>query len=108
MNILEFNEQEFEEALESGKATLEESGESLEEHMDLCFKSFLFLGSNIKESKEFFDIAVFNIRLCYTYYKGKEDYLKVAQIVSFVKSLSNNHKNIVDDSIINQICVNLN
>ena len=108
MNILEFDQQEFEEALEIGRSNLEESGETMEEYMDMSFKSLIFLGRNVKEKPELFDVAVFNIRLCYTYYKEREDYLKLAQITSLVKDLEKESKKIVDEFIINEISVNLN
>lgn len=108
MNILEFNEQEFESALEIGRSNLEGSGETMEEYMELSFKSLIFLGRNVKEKPELFDVAVFNIRLCFTYYKEKEDYLKLAQITALVKEIEKESKKIVDSSIIDGISVNLN
>ena len=69
MKILDFDEEEFEEALEIGRDNTKEEGETMEELIDTSFNSILFLGKNIKESSELFDVAVFNIRLCYTYYK---------------------------------------
>lgn len=108
MNILEFDQQEFEEALEIGRSNLEGSGETMEDYMELSFKSLIFLGRNVKEKPELFDVAVFNIRLCYTYYKEKEDYLKLAQITALVKEIEKESKKIVDSSIIDGISVNLN
>ena len=108
MNILEFDQQEFEEALEIGRSNMEGSGETMEDYMELSFKSLIFLGRNVKEKPELFDVAVFNIRLCFTYYKEKEDYSKLAQITNLVNDLEKESKNIVDEFIINEIVVNLN
>ena len=108
MNILEFDQQEFEEALEIGRSNMEGSGETMEDYMDLSFKSLIFLGRNVKEKPELFDVAVFNIRLCFTYYKEKEDYSKLAQIANLVKDIQEDSKKIVDISITENISVNLN
>lgn len=108
MNILEFDQKEFEESLQIGRNNLEESGETMNDYMDLSFKSLLFLGMNVKEKPELFDVAIFNIRLCFTYYKNKEDYLKLAQITTLVKEIEKESKCIVDEFITNEISVNLN
>lgn len=108
MNILEFDQQEFEENLEIGRDNLAGSGESMDEYMELSFKSLIFLGNNVKDKPELFDVAVFNIRLCYTFYKEREDYAKLAQIVSLVKDLEKEKIKIVDEFIIDSITVNLN
>lgn len=108
MNILEFDQKEFEESLQIGRNNLEESGETMDDYMDLSFKSLLFLGMNVKEKPELFDVAIFNIRLCFTYYKNKEDYLKLAQITTLVKEIEKESKSIVDEFITNEISVNLN
>lgn len=108
MNILEFDQQEFEEALDIGRSKLEGSGETMEEYMELSFKSLMFLGRNVKEKPELFDVAIFNIRLCFTYYKEKEDYLKLVQIANLVKDIQEESKKIVDETVTNNISVNLN
>ena len=107
MNILEFDQQEFEEALEIGMGRIKE-GETMDEYMSLSLNSLLFLGKHLKEKPELFDVAIFNIRLCYTFYKEKEDYRKLAQIVSLVKDIENESTSVVDKSIIDLIDVNLN
>jgi hypothetical protein len=108
MSILDFNPIEFEEALELGKSNIESTGESMEDHMTLSLNSLLFLGRNIKDNPELLEVAIFNIRLCYTYYKKVEDYLKLAEIVNFVNDIEPKADKLVDSNIINDICINLN
>jgi hypothetical protein len=107
-NILEFDHQEFDEALENGRDNLEETGQTIDEFMDLSFQSLLFLGHNVTGDHELFDVAIFNIRLCYVYYKEKENYSKLAEIVSLVKVIETPARQVVDKSIIDEICINLN
>lgn len=110
MRILEFDREEFEEAVEIGKNNLEheESNQTIEEYMALSLQSLLFLGRNIKDNPELLDVAIFNIRLCYTYYTAVEDYRKIANIVTLVNELEAKAEKIVDSTIIDEICVNLN
>lgn len=106
--ILEFDQQEFDEALENGRYNLEETGQTMDEFMDLSFQSLLFLGHNVTEDNDLFDVAIFNIRLCYVYYKEKENYSKLADIFSLVKVIETPARQVVDKSIIDEICINLN
>jgi hypothetical protein len=106
--ILEFDQQEFDEALENGRYNLEETGQTMDEFMDLSFQSLLFLGHNLTGDNDLFDVAIFNIRLCYVYYKEKENYSKLAEIVSLVKVIETPARQVVDKSIIDEICINLN
>jgi hypothetical protein len=110
MRILEFDRAEFEEAIEIGKKNLEqeESQQTIEEYMALSLQSLLFLGRNIKDKPELLDVAIFNIRLCYTYYIAVEDYRKIAKIVSLVIELEAKANKVVDSAIIDEICINLN
>ena len=106
--ILEFDHQEFDEALENGRDNLEETGQTMDEFMDLSFQSLLFLGNNLAGDNDLFDVAIFNIRLCYVYYKEKENYSKLAEIVSLVNAIESPSRAIVDKGIIDEICINLN
>jgi hypothetical protein len=107
MNILEFDPQEFEEALE----VIEEKTSDLKMDLECSLESLLFLGKNILsiEKEGLLDTAIFNIRLCYTYYSKIEDYKKLADIRDLVKMLENDKvKSIVDKYIVDEICINLN
>jgi hypothetical protein len=108
MRILEFDREEFEEALEIGKSNIEGTEQTIEEYMALSLQSLLFLGRNVKDKPELLDVAIFNIRLCYTYYTEIEDYRKIAKIVTLVNELEAASERIVDDAIIDEITINLN
>lgn len=108
MRILDFDRAEFEEALEIGKSNLEGTDQTIEEYMALSLQSLLFLGRNVKDKPELLDVAIFNIRLCYTYYTEVEDYRKIAKIVTLVDELEAVSERIVDDAIIDEICINPN
>lgn len=109
MNIIQFNEQEFEEILDRAQ----ESGVDIEQHLQSSFESLLFLGGAIDSPKDdnLLDVAIFNIRLCYVYFKRKEDYAKLAELVKLTHLIDNNHKAsavVVDSKVIDNIRVNLN
>jgi hypothetical protein len=108
MTILEFDRAEFEEALEIGKSNLEDTEQTIEECMAISLQSLLFLGRNVKDKPELLEVAIFNIRLCYTYYMQTEDYSKVAQIVDFIVGIEAKADKVVDSTIIDEICINLN
>jgi hypothetical protein len=108
MRILDFDRAEFEEALEIGKSNIEGTEQTIEEYMALSLQSLLFLGRNVKDKPELLDVAIFNIRLCYTYYTEVEDYLKIAKIVTLVNEIEAMSKRIVDYDIIDEIIINLN
>jgi len=108
MRILDFDRAEFEEALEIGKSNIEGTEQTIEEYMALSLQSLLFLGRNVKDKPELLDVAIFNIRLCYTYYTETEDYRKIAKIVTLVNELEAMSERIVDDTIIDEITINLN
>jgi len=108
MSILEFDRSEFEAALEIGKSNIEETDQTIEEYMALSLQSLLFLGRNVKDKPDLLDVAIFNIRLCYTYYTEIEDYRKIAKIVTLVNELETESERIVDDSVIDKITINLN
>lgn len=108
MRILDFDRAEFEAALEIGKSNIEGTEQTIEEYMALSLQSLLFLGRNVKDKPELLDVAIFNIRLCYTYYTEVEDYLKIAKIVTLVNEIEAMSKRIVDDTIIDEITINLN
>jgi hypothetical protein len=108
MRILHFDRAEFQEALEIGKSNLEGTEQTIEEYMALSLQSLLFLGRNVKDKPELLDVAIFNIRLCYTYYTEVEDYRKIAKIVTLVDELEAVSERIVDDAIIDEICINPN
>jgi hypothetical protein len=108
MSILEFDRAEFEEALEIGKSSLEDTERTIEECMAISLQSLLFLGRNVKDKPELLDVAIFSIRLCYTYYTAVEDYRKIAKIVTLVNELEAKADKIVDSTIIDEICINLN
>ena len=110
MRILEFDKAEFEEAVEIGKKNIEqeESDQTIEQYMALSLQSLLFLGRNIKDKPELLDVAIFNIRLCYTYYTSVEDYRKIAKIVTLVNEIEGTDEKIVDSNIIDEISINLN
>jgi hypothetical protein len=108
MRILDFDREEFQEALETGKSNLEGTEQTIEEYMDLSLQSLLFLGRNVKDKPELLNVAIFNIRLCYMYYTSVEDYRKVAKIVTLVNELEAKSERLVDDAIIDEISINLN
>jgi hypothetical protein len=110
MTILEFDREEFEEAIEIGKKNLEQdkSQQTIEEYIAISLESLLFLGRNIKDKPELLDVAIFNIRLCYTYYTAVEDYRKIANIVTLVNELEAKADKVVDSTIIDEITINLN
>lgn len=112
MNILEFDPKEHEETID-----LMESVQDLEVLSDFksslenSYQSLLFLGKSILSSEDdnMLSIAIFNIRLLYVYYKRKEEYEKLAELKKLATMLeSNSVKNIVEDSILKDINVNLN
>lgn len=105
MNIIQFNEQEFEQILDIS----EESGVDIEQQLQSSFESLLFLGGNINDP-DLLDVAIFNIRLCYVYFKRKEDYAKLAEIIKLTHLMDNNSKKqrVVDTNVIDDIKVNLN
>jgi hypothetical protein len=107
MNILDFDPEEFEEALE----VIQEKTDDLKMDLECSLESLLFLGKNILniEKEGLLDTAIFNIRLCYTYYSRIEDYKKLADICTLVKMLENDKvKSIVDKYIVDEISINLN
>lgn len=108
MSILDFDPKEFEEAIEIGKINLEEEGDTMENQMAISLQSLLFLGRNIKDNPDLLEVAIFNIRLCYTYYKQVEDYRRLAKIVEFVNDIEPKADKVVDSAIIDEMRVNLN
>jgi hypothetical protein len=108
MRILDFDREKFEEAIEIGMGNIEGTEQTIEEFMDLSLQSLLFLGRNVKDKPELLDVAIFNIRLCYTYYTEIEDYRKIAKIVTLVNELEAMSERIVDYDIIDEITINLN
>jgi hypothetical protein len=107
MSILDFDPKEFEDALEIGKTNLEE-GDTIENQMAISLQSLLFLGRNIKDNPDLLEVAIINIRLCYTYYKQVEDYRKLAKIVDFVNDIEPKADKVVDSTIIDEMRINLN
>jgi len=103
MRILKFNVTEFEELLNL-------TDPDLEKYVDSSFNSLLFLGNSINttEDENMRECAIFNIRLCYTYYLKKEQYKKLSEIVDLVKSLEKDSKSVVEDKIKDEIVINLN
>jgi hypothetical protein len=108
MRILDFDREEFQEALEIGRKNLEGTEQTIEEYMALSLQSLLFLGRNVKDKPELLDVAIFNIRLCYIYYTEVEDYRKIAKIVTLVDELEATSAKIVDSAIIDEISINPN
>jgi hypothetical protein len=108
MRILDFDREKFEEAIEIGMGNIEGTEQTIEEFMDLSLQSLLFLGRNVKDKPELLDVAIFNIRLCYTYYTEIEDYRNIAKIVTLVNELEAMSERIVDYDIIDEITINLN
>ena len=106
MKILDFDPEEFEEALD----TIAENGNFIQD-IECSLESLLFLGKNILNSEDtgLLDCAIFNIRLCYTYYSKKEDYRKLADLKSLATILeTDTTKSIVDKYIIDEINIMLN
>lgn len=110
MSILEFDHEEFKEAIEIGRINLEMQGsrQTTEEYMAVTLQSLLFLGRNVKDKPELLDIAIFNIRLCYTYYTEVEDYRKIAKIVTLVNDIEAKTDKVVGIGILDDISINLN
>jgi hypothetical protein len=108
MNILEFDHQEFEEALETAKDTIKESKEDIGDLMASSLESLLFLGNNIKDNQDLLNVAIFNIRLCYVYFMSVEDYMKLDKITKLIKDIEVSTVSIVDNKIIDDIIINLN
>ena len=108
MNITQFKEQEFEEILDNAQ----ESGVDVDMHMRSSFQSLLFLGGAVAvpTDQELLDVAIFNIRLCYVYFKRKEDYAKMSELIKLTHVLDNSQKTsaVVDSSVIDMININLN
>jgi hypothetical protein len=108
MNILEFDHQEFEEALETAKDNIKESKEDIGDLMASSLESLLFLGNNIKDNQDLLNVAIFNIRLCYVYFMSVEDYMKLDKITKLIKDIEVSTVSIVDNKIIDDIIINLN
>lgn len=108
MNITEFNEQEFESILDDAQ----ESGIDIEQHVRSSFESLLFLGGAVvvPKDQELLDIAIFNIRLCYVYFKRKEDYDKLSKLIKLTHVIDDSRKaeKVVDVDVIDSIDLNLN
>lgn len=105
MNILDFDETEFEKSLQF----VEESGEDVSFYIENSFTSLLFLGKNLNSpDRSLYDCAIFNIRLCYVFYKKNEDYKKLAEIVALVKDIEGSEKRIVDLEVLENIVINVN
>lgn len=109
MNILDFDPAEQEETLneiESDPEVLEEFKQSL----NSSYHSLLFLGKNLLNNKDegLLDVAIFNIRLLFVFYKRSEDYEKLAQLKNLAMLLESSSTNIVETQIIEDIVINLN
>lgn len=109
MNILDFDPAEQEQALneiESDPEVLEE----FKQDLNSSYHSLLFLGKNLLNNKDegLLDVAIFNIRLLFVFYKRSEDYEKLAQLRNLAMLLESSHTNIVDRHIVEEITVNLN
>lgn len=109
MNILDFDPKEQEETLDQ----IESDPEALEEFkqsINSSYHSLLFLGKNILKSKDkgLLDVAIFNIRLLFVFYRRSEDYEKLAQLKNLAMLLESSETDIVDRQIIEDIVVNLN
>lgn len=109
MNILDFDPKEQEETLdqiESDPEALEEFKQSL----NSSYHSLLFLGKNLlnREDDGLLDVAIFNIRLLFVFYKRLENYERLAQLKNLAMLLEGSHTNIVDNKIVEEIVVNLN
>ena len=111
MKILDFDPSEHEKNLDevfsigSEKMKLE-----FKEHIESSYKSLLFLGKNIMSSRDpnLLECAIYNIRLLFVYYKRNEDYERLAELKSLANTLESKRYSIVDDSIIEELVVNLN
>ena len=111
MKILDFDQSEHEKnldevfSMDNEKLKLE-----FKEHLESSYKSLLFLGKNITTSKDpsLLESAIFNIRLLFVYYKRSEDYERLAQLKSLSTLLESEHPSVVDNTIINEIVINLN
>lgn len=109
MNILDFDPTEQEQALDD----IESNSEALEEFkqaLNSSYHSLLFLGKNLLNNKDegLLDVAIFNIRLLFVFYKRSEDYEKLAQLKNLAMLLEGSHTNIVDSKIVEELVVNLN
>lgn len=109
MNILDFDPSEQEETLdqiESNPEALKEFKETL----NSSYHSLLFLGKNLLNNKDegLLDVAIFNIRLLFVFYKRSEDYEKLAQLKNLAMLLESSSTNIVETQIIEDIVINLN
>lgn len=109
MNILDFDPAEQEQALneiESDPEVLEE----FKQDLNSSYQSLLFLGKNLLNNKDegLLDVAIFNIRLLFVFYKRSEDYEKLAQLKNLAMLLESSYTDIVDRQIIEDIVVNLN
>lgn len=106
MNITQFNEQEFENILDQSQ----ESGIDVDHHIQESYKSLMFLGASlsIDEEEDLLEVAIFNIRLCYVYFKRREEYEKLAELIKVTHLIDSKQKHVVDNNIINNIDINLN
>lgn len=106
MNILTFDQTEFEEVIDSAS----EAGVDVDAQIKLSFDSLLFLGNAVKGSDDdLLDVAIFNIRLCYVYYKRQEEYTKLSKIASLVKEIEENIQGTkVEQNVLDSININLN
>jgi len=106
MNILNFDRTEFNAILDQTDI----HGFNIGEEIKASFDSLLFLGKNAlsQNDENLRDCAIFNIRLCYTYYEKVEDYRKLSELVALVKSCDQTSTFVVDNEVIDKIAVNLN
>lgn len=107
MNITQFNEQEFEDILDQSA----EVGISIDSNIQSTYECLLFLGASLAiDEDDLLELAVFNIRLCYVYFKRREEYEKVAELIKITHLIDqkSKQKQIVDNDVIDSIAINLN
>ena len=105
MSILEFDRTEMENML----IFLENNHNDLDSIVESSYKDLKFLGGNLgKYEDDMKETAIFNIRMCYTYYMKKEDYEKLNELVFLASLVDRPSKCIVDQGVVDAVVINLN
>lgn len=107
MSILDFDPTEYDVSIKMVEEN--EGTEFLKTAMNRTFEAIMFLGNSISKADVMTkELSIFNIRLCYVYFMKHEDYYRLNKIKDLASLIEKDSNNIVDQSVIDDICINPN
>lgn len=87
---------------------MEENLDSLDDLMNDSFKHLIFIGASFSDNPDIKDMISINLRLCRLYFTRMEDYEKLSKLKDLSVSLLAIKTTIVEETIINEVEINLN